>query len=86
MEFHIHHVVSPTFDSKSESNTITKYAGTVRANSLQDAFIKSQCIDGNENQWNTRSTSVGDYIQSPIGVYRVEPISFSLVSAWIENM
>lgn len=60
--FYIFHAVQPTFTEEPKQQR--KYAGTVVAENLQEAYAKSQ---NNDRHWNTkkpcRSTSVGDVIQ-----------------------
>ena len=61
--YNIFHCINPSFSE--EYDTLRDFEGTVEADSLQDAYIKSQNLD--EYGWNgdneSRSTSVGDLIQ-----------------------
>jgi hypothetical protein len=60
--FHIYHAVNPTFTS--EFNQERELVGTVSAESLEDAYVRSQNIGGHWNPINhCRSTSIGDVIQ-----------------------
>jgi hypothetical protein len=54
------------------------YAGNVEASSLEEAFAKSQ--NGNNSDWddyNTRSTSVGDFISDGENMYMVASQGFT---------
>lgn len=70
MQYHIHQVVNPTFSE--DKVQIRRYAGFVEANSLEDAYLKSQ---NDERLWNPgvpcRSTSIGDVIQDDNGFHLV---------------
>lgn len=61
--YHIFHAVMPQFEEHAEQER--KYVGSVLAESLEHAFVRSQ---NHERHWNQqspcRSTSVGDVIQS----------------------
>ena len=64
MIWNIFHCINPTFSEDIEQER--SYEGSVEAESLQDAYIKTQNLD--EYGWNgdveSRSTSVGDLIQN----------------------
>jgi len=61
--FNIFHCVNPSFNE--DFDQLRDFEGTIEAESLEDAYIKSQNLD--EYGWNgaveSRSTSVGDLIQ-----------------------
>lgn len=60
--FHIYHAVNPTFTSEFDQERIL--IGTVSAQSLEHAYVRSQNIGGHWNPMNhCRSTSIGDVIQ-----------------------
>jgi hypothetical protein len=69
--YHIFHATGPDKFSEVEIQP-REYVGFVEADSLEDAFIKSQ---NQENPWNPvnpcRSTSVGDVIQNDDGEFHM---------------
>lgn len=78
-QYHIHHSVDRIKMFTPEVNQKREYVGFVEAESLDDAFHKSQNLDRDIN-WNPtnpkRSTSVGDIIQDNEGFYLVEDVGF----------
>jgi len=64
MIWNIYHCVNPTFSEDIDQERT--YEGSINAESLQDAYMKTQNLD--EEGWNgdmeSRSTSVGDFIQN----------------------
>jgi len=79
-QFHIHHSTGKDRFTEVKEQP-REYAGYVEADSLQDAFIKSQnCLDGSLVDWNKtnpcRSTSVGDVIQDGDDFYLVKNFGF----------
>jgi hypothetical protein len=61
--YHIFHAVMPQFEEIIEQER--KYVGSVLAESLEHAFVRSQNLERHWNQQSPcRSTSVGDVIQS----------------------
>lgn len=60
--YHIFHAINPQFEENV--NQQRKYAGSVEADSLEQAYFKSQNWERHWNQQSPcRSTSVGDVIQ-----------------------
>lgn len=61
--YNIYHCTIPTFNE--DVDQLRDYEGSIRAKSLEDAYIKSQNLT--EEGWNpemeSRSTSVGDLIE-----------------------
>jgi hypothetical protein len=77
-QFHIHHATSSLMFTETEKQP-RQYVSFVEANSLEDAFIKSQ-NDFNDD-WSTedkplRSTSVGDIIQDDDKFFMICGIGF----------
>lgn len=72
MQYHIHLAVGPRMFTETDSQP-RDYAGFVEANSLEDAFAKSQ--NTGLEHWNPyqpcRSSSVGDVIQDETGFYMI---------------
>lgn len=77
--YNIYHAEHPTFDESFEGNRI--YVGSVEANSLEQAYAKSQNI---EWPWNIdkpcRSTSIGDVIQCEDQFHMVAGVGFIQVA------
>ena len=74
-KFHIFHAELPSFTEEPEQKR--KYAGCVVAESLEQAFVRSQNLDRHWNQKKPcRSTSVGDVIQVDDTDYLVTGTSF----------
>jgi hypothetical protein len=71
--------VDPVKMFTDEIDQKREYVGFVEAESLDDAFYKSQNLDEDIN-WNPtnpkRSTSVGDIIQDSKGFHLVEGVGF----------
>jgi len=58
-------------------------AGTIEADSLQGAFVKTQNFNESWNKENPcRSTSVGDVIESDEGYFMVCGLGFKPVNEW----
>ena len=74
-QYHIFHSTSAKAFTE-ETVQPREYVGYVEAQSLDDAYAKSQ---NDENPWNyepCRSTSVGDVIQSDDGFFMVKKTGF----------
>ena len=76
--YHVFHVVDAQLKFTAEVNQERTYVGNVEAVSLNDAFMKTQNIEGNE-EWPRRSTSVGDLIQVDDQYYLVKGIGFEAI-------
>lgn len=69
-QYHIFHATENKFDETEKQNR--EYVGMINANSLEDAFNKTQNVDDVWNSTNPcRSTSVGDVIQDDEGFHMV---------------
>lgn len=73
--FHVFLTINPHFEE--QENQPRKYAGTVIAENLEQAFVKAQNL---ERHWNPdkpcRSASIGDVIQENDKSYLVCGIGF----------
>lgn len=78
-QYHIFHAIGSDKFSPVEQQP-RSYAGTVYAESLDDAYMKSQNFNG---IWNTadpfRSTSIGDVIVDGDTSYMVMPVGFVVI-------
>ena len=80
--YHIFHSVSEMYMFTEHEDQTRKYAASICAYDLEDAFRRSQNdIDGNTEyqKYNVRSCSVGDLIQDNEGFYMVCESGFRLV-------
>lgn len=77
-QYYIFHAVLPSFDEEVEQER--KYVGSVCAESLEQAYQKSQNLDRHWNKYAPcRSTSVGDVIQEDDVDYLVAGIGFKAI-------
>lgn len=81
-QYHIYHSTGINIFQEVEKQP-RDYVGFIEADSLEDAFKLSQ---GDINpDWDSRSTSVGDVIQSDEGFYMVLGIGFQLLDEMSKN-
>lgn len=82
--YHIFHAVHPSFEEVVDQHR--KYVGSVIAESLDEAYTKSQNFD---RYWNRekpcRSTSIGDVIQEDDVDFMVAGIGFTMIVRNHEN-
>lgn len=77
-QYYIFHAVMPSFTEEPVQER--KYVGSVCAESLEDAYQKSQNFDRHWNKYAPcRSTSVGDVIQEDDVDYVVAGVGFNAI-------
>jgi hypothetical protein len=85
-QYHIYHATSPGLRFTEQKDQPREYVGFVEANSIEEAYQKSQNF---ELLWNPsnpcRSTSVGDVIQEDEGFFLVKGIGFELLDETSPN-
>ncbi len=78
-QFHIHHATEPGLMFTETQVQPRQYVGFVQAESVGDAWLKSQNFDGpnwNGQSYPKRSTSVGDVIQDGDKFFMVKGLGF----------
>ena len=85
MKHNIYH--SLDYDRYSEEETQNRqYVGSIDAESLEDAFKKTQNLNGIWNESKPcRSTSIGDVIENKEGFYLVLSMGFKLLDQMSQN-
>ena len=83
--YNIFHCINPTFSE--DFDQLRDFEGVVEADSLEDAYLKTQNLD--EYGWNgsneSRSTSVGDLIQEQASGELFMVMGFGFKSMGVEE-